>query len=59
MIRFLVGLVYLIVVAWALIDIIKSERTGEQKFIWIAVIIFFPFAGSLIYYLISRGIIKT
>jgi hypothetical protein len=58
MIRFLIGIAYLALVVWAVIDIIKSERTGEQKFIWIAVIIFFPFAGSLIYYLISRKIIK-
>lgn len=58
MIRFLIGLVYLILVVWAVIDIIRSSRTGEQKFIWIAVIIFFPVAGPVIYYLISRNVIK-
>jgi hypothetical protein len=58
MIRFLIGLLYLILVVWAAIDILQSSRTGEQKFIWIAVIIFFPVAGPIIYYLISRNIIK-
>ena len=58
MVRFLIGLVYLALVVWAVIDIIKSERTSEQKFIWIAVIIFFPLGGPVIYYLISRSIIK-
>jgi hypothetical protein len=58
MIRFLIGLVYLILVVWAVVDIIKSNRTGEQKFIWIVVIIFFPLAGPVIYYLISREVIK-
>lgn len=58
MIRFLIGIVYLVLVVWALIDIIKSTRTGEQKAIWIVVIIFFPVAGSIIYYLISRNVIK-
>ena len=58
MIRFLVGLVYLILVVWAVVDIIRSNRTGEQKFIWIVVIIFFPLAGPVIYYLISRNVIK-
>jgi len=58
MLRFLIGLLYLILVVWAVIDIIKSNRTGEQKFIWIVVIIFFPLAGPVIYYLISRNVIK-
>lgn len=58
MIRFLLGLIYLVLVVWAVIDIIRSNRTGEQKFIWITIIIVFPVAGSLIYYLISRNVIK-
>jgi hypothetical protein len=59
MLRFLIGLLYLILVVWAVIDILKSNRTGEQKFIWIVVIIFFPIAGPVIYYLLSRNIIKV
>lgn len=58
MFRFFVGLVYLTLVVWAVIDIFRSDRTSEQKFIWTAVIIFFPVAGPLIYYLISRNVIK-
>ena len=58
MIRFLIGVVYLVLLVWAVIDIIKSNRSGEQKAIWIVVIIFFPVAGSIIYYLISRNVIK-
>jgi hypothetical protein len=58
MIRFLFGLLYLILVVWAVIDILQSNRTGQQKFIWIVVIIFFPVAGPVIYYLLSRDIIK-
>jgi len=58
MVRFLIGLIYLVLVVWAVVDIIKSTRTGEQKFIWIVVIIFFPVAGPVIYYLLSRNVIK-
>jgi hypothetical protein len=58
MIRFIFGLLYLVLVVWAVIDILQSSRTGEQKFIWIAVIIFFPVAGPIIYYLISRNVIR-
>jgi hypothetical protein len=58
MIRFIFGLIYLVLVVWAVIDILQSSRTGEQKFIWIVVIIFFPVAGPIIYYLISRNVIR-
>ena len=58
MIRFIIGVIYLLLVIWAVTDILQSNRTGEQKFIWVAVIIFFPVAGPVIYYLISRNVIK-
>lgn len=58
MIRFLIGALYLMIVVWAVIDILQSHRSSEQKFIWVAVIIFFPLAGAVIYYLISRNVIK-
>jgi hypothetical protein len=58
MIRFIIGLLYLVLLVWAVIDILQSNRTGEQKFIWVVVCIFFPVAGPIIYYLISRNIIK-
>lgn len=58
MLRFIIGVVYLVLVIWAVTDILQSNRTGEQKFIWVAVIIFFPVAGPVIYYLISRNVIK-
>lgn len=57
--RFLFGLLYLILVVWAVIDILGSNRSTEQKLVWIVVIIFFPVAGPIIYYLISRNIIKV
>jgi hypothetical protein len=58
MFRFLFPLLYLALIAYALIDLLNSKKTTEQKFIWVAVILFFPVAGAVIYLLISRGVIR-
>ena len=40
----------------AIIDALKSDFKGSNdKIIWVIVIIFLPFLGSLLYLLIGRG----
>jgi hypothetical protein len=56
--RFILGIVYLVLVIWAIYDLWMSNRSTEQKIIWMIVIIFFPVGGSVIYYLLSRNILK-
>lgn len=58
MFRFLFPLLYLALIVYAVIDLLNSNRSQEQKIIWGLVIIFFPLAGAVIYLLISRGVIK-
>lgn len=49
---FLVGLLPLI----ALIDIIRNEFKGSNdKVIWVIIVLFIPFLGSLLYFLIGRN----
>jgi len=38
----------------ALIDILKSEFQGNDKLIWILLIIFLPLIGPILYFLIGR-----
>lgn len=45
------GIIWLI----ALIDCLKSEFKGNQKLIWILVIILIPFLGSLLYLIMGRS----
>lgn len=48
----LIGLLPLI----ALIDIIRNEfRGSNDKVIWVIVVLFIPFLGSLLYFLIGRN----
>ncbi|MGE4546321.1 MAG: PLDc N-terminal domain-containing protein [Desulfurella sp.] len=52
------GLVWVVVaVLWlvALVDILKSEfKDGLTKVIWLILVIFLPFLGSILYFFIGR-----
>lgn len=39
----------------ALVDILRSEFQGNDKLVWVLVVIFFPFFGSILYFLIGRS----
>ncbi len=39
----------------ALIDVLRKEFKGNDKVIWVIVILFFNIPGSLIYFLIGRN----
>jgi TM2 domain-containing membrane protein YozV len=38
----------------ALIDILKSEFTGNNKIVWVIVVLFSNFFGAILYFLIGR-----
>ena len=38
----------------ALISVLMNEFRGNEKIMWVIIIIFLPFLGSLIYFLIGR-----
>ncbi|HEY2720685.1 MAG TPA: PLDc N-terminal domain-containing protein [Chitinophagaceae bacterium] len=39
----------------ALVDILKNEFRGNDKIVWVIVVIFFPILGSILYFLIGRS----
>jgi hypothetical protein len=39
----------------ALISVLKNDFPGNDKVIWVLVILFLPFFGSLIYFMVGRG----
>lgn len=39
----------------ALVDILRSDFRGNDKIVWVVVVIFFPFLGSILYFLIGRS----
>ena len=38
----------------ALVDILKSEFTGNNKIVWVLVVLFANFFGAILYFLIGR-----
>ncbi len=39
----------------ALIDIIRNDFDGDNKLLWVLIVIFLPFIGSILYFLIGKG----
>jgi hypothetical protein len=51
----LIGLLCLILWVWALVDIINGRfREDSTRIIWILLVIFLPFLGTILYYAIGR-----
>ena len=52
----LISLVGLIIWVWALVDAIgNASLSGNEKLIWVLVIIFLNVLGAILYLLIGRG----
>lgn len=39
----------------ALVDILRSEFQGYNKFIWVMVVIFLPIIGAILYFVIGKN----
>jgi len=39
----------------ALIGILRNQFTGNHKLIWVLVVIFFPFFGSILYFIMGSS----
>jgi len=44
----------IITTIFALIDILKSKFNGNDKIIWILVVLFFNLLGAILYFIIGR-----
>lgn len=47
----LLGLIWLIIVIWAIVKVAKSSAGGLAKLIWILVLLFFPLIGLIVWLL--------
>lgn len=51
----LLGLLCVILWIWALVDIVNSRfREDITKIVWVLIVIFIPFIGTILYFLIGR-----
>jgi hypothetical protein len=49
------GLITLILVVWAIVDLLGSRRSGINTVIWIIVILALPLLGAILYLLLGRN----
>lgn len=47
----LLGLIWLIIVIWAIVKVVKSPAGGLAKVLWILVLLLFPLVGLIIWFL--------
>jgi hypothetical protein len=52
------GFLLLIINVLCILDILKNVADTERKLLWIVVVLLLPFAGALVYFGISRKIIR-
>ncbi|HAX16661.1 PLDc N-terminal domain-containing protein [Leeuwenhoekiella palythoae] len=48
------GVFGLILPIIALVDIVRHEFSGSNKIIWVLIVLFFNFLGSILYFLVGR-----
>ena len=51
----LFSLVLFILPIIALIDIVRSEFEGNNKIVWVLIVIFFNIIGSILYFVIGKN----
>ena len=51
----LIGLSLLVLPVIALVDIIRNEFTGNNKLIWVLIVIFFNILGSILYFIMGKN----
>ncbi|MGP5565396.1 PLDc N-terminal domain-containing protein [Vreelandella alkaliphila] len=47
----LLGLIWLIIVIWAIVKVAKSSAGGLAKLLWILALLFFPLVGLIAWFL--------
>ena len=54
MIKGILGIIYLVLVVIGILDCIKKDWSGGKKVIWILLILFVPYVGTIAYFLIGK-----
>jgi len=49
----LLGLVWLIILIWAIVKVAKSSSGGVSKLLWILILLFFPLVGFIAWLLLG------
>ena len=51
MLGFILGIVHLVIIIWAVINIFQSRESTISKALWTALVVIFPLIGLIIWFL--------
>ncbi|KPQ20451.1 MULTISPECIES: PLDc N-terminal domain-containing protein [unclassified Halomonas] len=49
----LLGLIWLVIIVWAIVKVAKSSAGGLAKLLWILALLFFPLVGLIVWFLLG------
>ncbi|MDP3467612.1 MAG: PLDc N-terminal domain-containing protein [Daejeonella sp.] len=52
--RFLLGILWAILIIYTLLDLFRSNKPTNTKLLWLIVILIAPILGSIIYFVVGR-----
>lgn len=50
----LIGVMYILLTVYVLANILKNEFNGSDKLVWVLVVLFSPYFGSILYLIKGR-----
>jgi hypothetical protein len=50
----IIGIIHVVLVVWAVIDLLSSRRSGCATILWLLLIILLPWLGPILYLLLGR-----
>ncbi len=55
LLRYLILPVFIVLAAIALVKILKGNYRGNEKLLWIVVVVFVPIIGVILFYLVGKN----
>lgn len=49
----ILGLIWLIIIIWAIVKVIKSPASGVAKVLWVLALIIFPLVGFIVWLIVG------
>lgn len=50
----ILGVILLVLDIWAVVDIVKSGKTGGNKVLWVILVLLLPLVGLIAYFIVGR-----
>lgn len=49
----ILGLIWLVIIIWAIVKVVKSSASGVAKVLWVLALIIFPLVGFIVWLIVG------